>query len=680
MNFGRKIALYYIGAAVLAGMVVLLVNPFGPAFSVSAFHPITNSPEADSTFIVDLDDAVEQGIIIPTVKQVPGGKFVFTFEVRNNKIGSRNLSYKLYYQNESYKEPEYEDEKGKRYEHVEAENNFYGSWENTGIEFKDIPELGWFESRVITDSFRIVGNPRNEEKYFGGKRVGKPDEKEVADMVEGIRSDTVWLKSIAKKAETNNVTLEDQLKLDALYMINERNSQGSQNNRWKRNPRMGSYQFMLVVMETKAVGSVPLSVRNIARTEHNGHAINPFYYFLHGPGKADPSCSVTIGAKELRVAAHLNGKNGVYVSPFDFPDRLPDTSAYCKNCSSADQLAQRAVFAQYFHSEDKTNVLKTIPVTADVGGTDYSAAQYRENSTKYNDQRIRDYFRRSYKPCETVSADSRTGIIRIQNPGNDTGILRKEHVGVITRLGTTYGTFRVCARFPEIISSENVWNGIVNAIWLRNQDEAAWNSRASCEGGYIPKSDNRGAKAIRKAVQNYSEINMKILKTSANWPDDSYAKVKKPAADHPENNRDVVITCSNWDLACMQPEKHVKGVMPLAIDKYRFDLHRWDSWYQAVTIRTAFNHDKLFRSNLFWYEIEWTPNHIVWRVGPDKHSMKAVGYMDKTFTTIPDNQMIMIIAQEFNDSEWWKPAPFDQRNIPYPKNPVIGEILSVEIE
>lgn len=680
MNFGKKIALYFVGTALIAGIITLLVNPFGPAFTVSAFHPIINCPDADSTFVVDLDNAVEQGIVIPTVKQVPGGKFIFTFEVRNNKIGARNLSYKLYYQNESYKEPEYEDEKGKRYEHVEAENNFYGSWENTGIEFKEIPELGWFESRVIVDSFRIAGNPRNEEKYFGGRTIGKPDEKEVSDMIAGIRSDTTWLKSIAKKAEANKVPLEDQLKLDALFMINERNRDGVENNRWKRNPRMGSYRFMLVVMETNSVGSLPVSVRNISRNEHNGHAINPFYYFVHGPGKADPQCKTVIAAQELRVTAILSGKNGVYINPFDFSDRLPDTTSYCRTCNSSDEIAGRAVFAQYFHHEDRSAVINNIPVVADVGGAEYSAELYEENSRKNNGQRVRDYFRSSYKPCETVTADKRTGAIRIQNPGNDTGALRKEHVGIMSRLGTTYGTFRVCARFPEIISNENVWNGIVNAIWLRNQDEGIWNSRSVCEGGYIPKSDNRGANAVRKSLQNYSEINMKILKTSANWPDDSYAKVKKPVADHPEKNRDVVITCSNWDLACMQPEKHVKGVMPLAIDKYRFDLHRWDSWYQAVTIRTAFNHDKLFRGDLFWYEIEWTPDHIVWRVGPDKNRMQAVGYMDKTFTTIPDNQMVLIIAQEFNDSEWWKPAPFDQRNIPYPKTPVTGEILSVEIE
>lgn len=680
MNFGRKIALYFTGAALLTGIAVLVLNPFGSDFTVSRFHPINNCPQADSTFFVDLDDAVSQGIVIPTVKQVPGGKFVFTFEIRNNKAGSRNLSYKIYYQNETYKETEYEDENGKRYEHIEAENNFYGSWENTEIQFKEIPTLSWFESRTITDSFRIVGNPRNEEKYFGGNFVGQPDEREVNDMISGIKSDSVWLKSIAAKAKANNVSLDDQLKLDALFMINERNREGTGNNRWKRNPRMGSYRFMLVVMETDAAGALPLSLRNISKTEHNGHAINPFYYFLHGAGKADPACSVIIAAQELKVVARLTGKNGIYINPFDFADRLPDTASYCGTCNESNGQSGRALFAQYFHHEDRSVLLPMIPVTADVVGENYTQEMYTTNTKGYATKRVKDYFRRSYRPCETVKADAKSGVIEMYNPGNDTGTLRKEHVGIITRLGTTYGTYRVCAQFPQLISDDNVWNGIVNAIWLRNQDEAAWNSRGGCDGGYIPKSDNRGAQANRKAVQNYSEINMKILKTSTNWPDDSYAKVRKPESDQPEKNRDVVVTCSNWDLACMQPEKHVKGVMPLAIDKYRFDLHRWDSWYQAITIRTPFNHDKLFRSPFFWYEIEWTPQHIVWRVGPDRNSMTAVGYMDKTFTTIPDNQMILIIAQEFNDSEWWKPAPFDQRNIPYPSKPLKGKIISVEIE
>ena len=73
------------------------------------------------------------------------------------------------------------------------------------------------------------------------------------------------------------------------------------------------------------------------------------------------------------------------------------------------------------------------------------------------------------------------------------------------------------------------------------------------------------------------------------------------------------------------------------------------------------------------------PDHIVWRIGPDKQHLRVVAYMDSTVTAVPDNQMILVVSQEFHDSEWWVPAPYDQRNVPYPKNPLTGKILSVEI-
>ena len=109
-------------------------------------------------------------------------------------------------------------------------------------------------------------------------------------------------------------------------------------------------------------------------------------------------------------------------------------------------------------------------------------------------------------------------------------------------------------------------------------------------------------------------------------------------------------------------------------------MHRWDSWYQALTIKTAENDDDLFKKPFYWYEIEWTPNYIIWRIGPDKQHLRVVGYMDNTVTAVPDNQMILVVSQEFHDSQWWVPAPYDQRNIPYPKNPLTGKILAVEIE
>jgi hypothetical protein len=50
----------------------------------------------------------------------------------------------------------------------QSSDNFYGSWENCKDEFHRtgmIPPDDAFH--LVTDSFRIVGNPREEEKFFG---------------------------------------------------------------------------------------------------------------------------------------------------------------------------------------------------------------------------------------------------------------------------------------------------------------------------------------------------------------------------------------------------------------------------------------------------------------------------------------------------------------------------------
>jgi hypothetical protein len=681
MNFGKKIAYYSIGVVALIGLIVIIMNPFAKNFTAENFHPFTNYRNSDSAFVVDLSDAVNNGIVIPTVKQLPGGQFVFSFRVSNNKIGSRKLSYKIYYQNETYKSAEFEEANGFRYEHPDAENNFYGSWENTSVEFKEIPELGWFGSEVITDSFRIVGNPRNEEKYFGLETKHGVSAADISRMIGMIRQDAVWYGDIAQKAKNNNISLDEQLYRDALYSLNERYQHGTTNQRWKRNPRMGSYRFMLVVTATDAVPAIPVSVRDISKTEPDGQAINPFYYFLYGPGKADENCEVTIAGEELKVVAKFDPGSGVYVNPLEFKDNHNDTVNYCKTCGTDSMLFRDAQFAQFFHSIDKNVTMPMIPVAADVVADHYTQAQYEENAAKYTDaQRINDGFWITHKPCETVKSDPLTHEITMFNPGNDSTPYKKEHVGVKTRIGMTYGKYRVCVQFPEMISDDNVWNGLVNAVWLLYQDNASWNSRGACDGGFIPKDDMRGQYADRKNIQNYSEIDFELVKTSRNWPKESYATVPQPEAYDAAHNRDIVVACTNWDLACMQPEKHVKGVLPLMIDNHRFDLHRWDSWYQAITIRTPEDHDDIYKRDYYWYEIEWTPEHIAWRIGPEKDDLRLVGYMDKTVTTIPDNQMIVVVTQEFHDSEWWKPAPFNQRNIPYPKNPMVGKVIAVEVE
>lgn len=681
MNFGKKLAYYSIGIVTAIGLIVVVANPFAKSFTTENFHPFENYQNSDSALVVDLTGAINTGIVIPSVQQLPGGKFVFSFKVKNNKLGSRKLSYKIYYQNETYKEVEFQDAHGFRYERAEAGNNFYGSWEDTEIEFKEIPELGWYETVTVTDSFRIVGNPRNESKYFGQDNRHGVSAADIAGMIGAIKQDKVWVSNIELKAKNNNIPIEEQFYRDALYSINEQQQHGEVNNRWKRNPRMGSYRFMLVVTSTASVDAIPVSVRNISKSEPTGGTINPFYYFLYGNGANNENIEVNVAGEELKVVAKFNPGAGVYVNPFEFKDNSIDTSNYCKTCGTDSALFVDAEFAQFFHSIDKNVILPMVPVTGDVVGDQMTQKQYENLSKRFTDaQRINDCFWITNRPCETVKSDPITNEITIFNPGNDSTPYKKEQVGVKTRIGMTYGKYRVCVQFPEMINKENVWNGLVNAVWLLYQDNAAWNARGACTGGFIPKDDMRGAYADRKNIQNYSEIDFEIVKSSRNWPKESYAAVPQPEPYDAAASRDIIVACTNWDLACMQPEKHVKGVMPLMVENRRFDLHRWDSWYQAITIRTPVPHDDIYKRDYYWYEIEWTPEHIIWRIGPEKDQLSMVGYMDKTVTTIPDNQMIVVVTQEFHDSEWWKPAPFNQRNIPYPKNPMVGKVLAVEVE
>ena len=84
--------------------------------------------------------------------------------------------------------------------------------------------------------------------------------------------------------------------------------------------------------------------------------------------------------------------------------------------------------------------------------------------------------------------------------------------------------------------------------------------------------------------------------------------------------------------------------------------------------------------NIFYYEIDWQPDKIIWSIGKSKNNMKIIGYMDNTVTKIPDNQMIAVITQEFDYSDWWPLSPFKQDYIPYPKNDITGYIYEIEIE
>ncbi len=127
------------------------------------FNVMTNFPNDDVVCLdMDLQNVVNEGITLPSVEQSKDG-IVFKFKAEKGQY------YKIYYQNESYKFPE---------DNPLCSENFYGSWEDVGIGFKKVETNG-----VVSDAFRIVGNPRDEKKFYGADVSKNPFNKESVDGI-----------------------------------------------------------------------------------------------------------------------------------------------------------------------------------------------------------------------------------------------------------------------------------------------------------------------------------------------------------------------------------------------------------------------------------------------------------------------------------------------------------------
>lgn len=95
-----------------------------------------------------------------------------------------------------------------------------------------------------------------------------------------IRNDSAWLSSIKEKAKKNNLSFEDQMYNDAIWCLkNIYDTTSEHNNRQWRNPRVGEYEFMLVVVEERALKQIPDYITNISKKRDNQFE-NPFKYFF----------------------------------------------------------------------------------------------------------------------------------------------------------------------------------------------------------------------------------------------------------------------------------------------------------------------------------------------------------------------------------------------------------------
>ena len=665
----------------IIGLVIAL-NSCGTqdSFEILQFNPLSNFHTASDTLKlnIDLSGALKDGISIPSINRKEK-YFSIKFKVRNNNDIPTRFYYKIYYQNESYKYNEIIVKNEVKQKNLKSNNNFYGSWnvQNSGFHETELLPCD-NQYHEITDSIRIIDNPRNEIKYFGGEAQNYLLIKhEIEQTMLRIQASESWMQEVREKAKINHVLISEQLYLDAKWAVSFDKGKGDQNNRWKRNPRTGLYSFMLVIADKEDRNKIPDYYQDITITDTlRGDYHNPFYYFLHDPERIDNS-KILCSERKLKIKAKIDLSKGIYINPskLNYQTDFSDTNMFC---GFSDDLFFNAHLEQFFHNIDQNYSLENIPLSYDVVSDNYSNELYHLNANKFDTgSLVKGFVKISDSPGKTVGYDSVNNAVFIKNPGNvDNSDLKKENVGVKTRHGFTYGKFRAKIRFPKILSEDNVWNGLTCAFWLLYQ-EGDWNMREICNSGYIPKY-LLGEQSETVAQNEYSEIDIEIVKTSKYWPKSSYGDAANYLVDDGLNNN-VIIACTNWDLACHDPDDFNIGVKETIYKDSKFYLHRWDDWYKALTSKYE-NPQDLTLGNIFYYEIDWQPERIIWRIGADKENMHIIGYMDSNNTKIPDNQMVSAVTQEFHYSCWWPTAPFDQNSIPFPKEDIIGYVYEIEIE
>lgn len=611
-------------------------NGIFEVYDFNATYNYLANETQDKRISLDYQNAIE-GFVIPSVNQVADGYFKCKFELKNVSQLKQKFYYKVYYENISYKFAEYDSTL--KIENPLAQENFYGSWTNTSIEFKAFPAiLNPGDLITIEDSFRIVGNPRNEERYYSN---GK-------------------------------------------------------NDRWKRNPRVGTYQVKLVVCNEKDLTQIPKEVKNIS-LKKNDKFVNPFYYFEYGEGKKLKETLVIKDPIKLKVIAQPDLGTGIYISDNIFGSEDFDKSYFCKTCGQDKELYNNAPMQQFTNYVDPSTKFNNIPVVMDILKDNYSQIDYNWNKNFYSkDELIPTYIQTTKKPCQTVISDAKEHKIIIKNPASKVGEWKKESVGIITRHGMTYGKYRAKVKLTELLNKSGVWNGLTNAIWLITQGGGEWNFRRNCnsKNGYMATYMG-GKDDKRVAAVDYSEIDFEILKVPPYCPSNKFPPVfdnaianNKNISDwnvkHPddliESRNKISVACTNWDMACMEPKKFATGCNPIDYQGKTFYTFRWDSAYRALNQKQEELDDELFAGPFYYFEIDWRPTEIIWRIGATPDKMRVVGYMNDQVTSIPNNQMLLIITQEYHNTMWWPGAPYEQDNLPFPLNDIPGEIYELNIE
>lgn len=441
---------------------------------------------------------------------------------------------------------------------------------------------------------------------------------------------------------------------------------------WARNPRTGRYSLLIVALPEASFNDRPLPAEVLdMRAKTEGHFIEPYLFWLNGPGADRTDASVLFVPDVLALSVDLDPIAGVLGCCGDVPMFEPfihhlDTNARFDNITVIADASENAFTRRVYDS-----LLCFTPRNAFVNTTPYLVAS----------------------PCANVRLDSAGKALEFRNPAASHERMRKEQAGVRARYAFTYGRYRIHARLSPLLNDSDLWNGLTDAIWLIGAG-APGALRRPCEGGYLAYGSDAG-KEGRIPRSNYAEIDFEIMKGMPLCPERAFPPIYPQQVADPndrlawlralprevlEQHGKVAVALTNWDLACPEPPRFGIGCQDIVLDGEVFTSHRWDRDYRAITQKRMEADDELFGPDGYWFEIDWRPTEIIWRIGPSPENMRTVGYMNSKMTSIPEVPMWLAVTQEFHDTEWWPGSPYAQGGIPFPAKDLVGRVFSVRVD
>ncbi len=435
-----------------------------------------------------------------------------------------------------------------------------------------------------------------------------------------------------------------------------------------RDPRVGSYSVLVVALPEDAFTKNPLppSVSDL-RVREGDHFIDPYWYWLHGPGSRIPGVSTLVKNDVVHLRASPEPARGV-------DGRDPD-----------------AAFQNFRPHIDPASRFNNVPFIADVLRNEFGPRQH-DSAWCFipADKWIPTVPSGCEMPCPSVLYNAEAKALEFRNRAGEQGGFRKENAGISTRRSFTYGRFLVHAQLSPLLNDSDMWNGLTNAIWLIGSN-LEYGQRRACTGGYRPYIEGLTSKP-RETFSSYAEIDFEIMKGMPLCPERAFPPIyPQPVADRGAWRRtlpaevlaqrgNVAVACTNWDLACPDPPHFAVGCQDVLYNGQAFAAHRWDRDYRAVTEKSMAADDALFGAHGYWFEITWRPEEIIWRIGPSPNELRVVGYMNSSMTSVPNTPMSLVISQEFHNTRWWPGSPYEQGCVPFPSKDLVGRVFEARVE